>query len=471
MSPSVFVCGDSPSMSDGADDTVVIEGLCRDPGLISLTDRETDRAVLVLHDGAYDLSAVQKALRTIDVDPIGAQILDIRPTDDPVMVGVNLVGLVARATAFAGSQPEHVKPVLPKVVTRRGFLKPPVPVYVAAPLIDTQSCAAGQGCRACVDVCPQEAYLWRAGTISYDKDACIPCGACVTTCPVGAIENPAVTTAMLEAQVRAIVDSVSEPVGIRFVCSRGSIKPKNGWFDIQVPCSSMVPGTWLLATLLLGAGAATAVACSESGCSLELDDGAIQANDLAYAVLSEVGLEPERVVGTVILEPIVADSVPDPFATDRTSELLLMLSSATTSAFDIIHPASNVGVVEIDASACTLCGQCAKTCPTHALIESYAGDTVAISFDSNSCVNCTQCVSACPEILRGAITVTGRIDTEILTAGRVVLNEGAVATCEVCGKAIAPATMMGRIGDLLGEEFAATLAVLKDRCLDCRGRR
>ncbi|MCL1595096.1 MAG: 4Fe-4S binding protein, partial [Actinomycetia bacterium] len=300
MSTSVFVCGDRPSIPEGATDAFVIDGLCRDPGLIDLVDRETERAVVVLHEGAYDLSAVQKALRGIDVDPIGAQIVDLHQSDDPEMLGVTLTGLVARAAAFAGSEPEHVKPVLPKAVTRRGFLKPPVPVYVAVPLIDTQSCAADQGCRACVDVCPQEAYLWRAGTIVYDKDACIPCGACVTTCPVAAIENPAVTPAMLEAQVRAIVDSVPEPVGIRFVCTDGSIEPHSGWFDVEVPCSSMVPGTWLLASLLLGAGAATAVPCSESGCALGLDDGAIQANDLAHAVLTEVGLEPERVCGTVI---------------------------------------------------------------------------------------------------------------------------------------------------------------------------
>ena len=36
--------------------------------------------------------------------------------------------------------------------------------------------------------------------------------------------------------------------------------------------------------------------------------------------------------------------------------------------------------------------------------------------------------------------------------------------------AIAPATMMNRISDLLGEEFQDTMKMLETRCLDCRGR-
>jgi ferredoxin len=276
---------------------------------------------------------------------------------------------------------------------------------------------------------------------------------------------------MLEAQIRALVDAAEHPVGIRFVCSRGAADPRRGWFDVEVPCTSMVPGTWLLACLLLGAGAATAMACGASGCSLELDDGAIQANDLAHAVLSGLGLEPAMVSGAGIYDPLPSQQLEDPFSSDRAPYIVLALARAAQLDIDVVHPASNIGVVEIDASACTLCGQCAKTCPTHALVESYDGDTVSISFDALSCVNCTQCVSACPEIRRGAISVTGRISTVMLDGGRRDLNEGTIATCEVCGKAIAPAPMMNRIGDLLGEEYAATMAVLANRCLDCRGRR
>ena len=471
MNTTVFVCADQPRIVDATPGVVAVEGLCRDPAQMSRLGIETDRAVVVLHADAYDLPAVQKAIRGMDVDPIGAQIREVRPDVDAAHLLVEIYGLTARASAFVESAPEHLKPVFPRATTRRGFLKPPAPVYVAVPSVDHRVCAAGDGCRACVEVCPQDAYLWQAGRIAYDKDACVSCGLCVTTCPVGAIENPTATAAMLEAQIRTLVNDAEHPAGIRFVCSRGAIDPRRGWFDVEVPCTSMVNGTWLLACLLLGAGAATAMTCGESGCGLELGDGAIQANDLAHAVLSSLGMEPNMVSGAGIYDPLPSQQVEDLFSNDRAPYIVLALARSTQGDIDVVHPASNIGIVEIDASACTLCGQCAKTCPTHALVESYDGDTVSISFDAQSCVNCTQCVSACPEIRRGAISVTGRISTAILDEGRHDLNEGTIATCEVCGKAIAPAMMMGRIGDLLGPEFEATMAVLANRCLDCRGRR
>lgn len=471
MTTTIFVCGDQPRVTNDASDLVVVDGLCQDPHQMKALALDADRVVLVLHEKSYDLPDVQKALRSIDVDPLGVQITDVGPGVDAASLSVTIGGLRARASAFERSAPENAKPLYPESVSRRGFLRPPTPMYIAAPRVDHDMCAADDGCRACVDVCPQNAYQWQTGRVIFDKETCMPCGQCVTTCPTGAIENPAITSAMLDAQVRALLDQVDEPTGIRFVCSRGSIEPRDGWSDVSVPCTSMVQGSWLLACLLIGAQGATAVPCGESRCPLELDVGAIQANDLAHTVLSEAGLEPGMVTGDAIHDPILLDGFDDPFGRDRAPDVMLAIAQVAQREINVVHPASNTGVVEIDASACTLCGQCAKTCPTNALVETYEGDLVSISFDARSCVNCTQCVSACPEIRRGAISVVGRVDVAMLVSGRQSLNEGSVETCEVCGKAIAPATMMNRIADLLGEEFEATTAMLRGRCLDCRGRR
>jgi ferredoxin len=199
--------------------------------------------------------------------------------------------------------------------------------------------------------------------------------------------------------------------------------------------------------------------------------GAIQANDLAHAVLAESGFDPIVVSGETLGEPLPVSDLEDPFGRLGAATVMLALASITELTIDVRHPAANTGVVEIDSSACTLCGQCAKTCPTHALLEVYEDDMVSISFDAKACVNCTQCVSACPEIARGAISVTGRVSVGLLSAGRQTLNAGTVATCEFCGNVIAPSTMMSRIGDLLGDEFEGTMAMLGSRCLDCRGSR
>ena len=134
------------------------------------------------------------------------------------------------------------------------------------------------------------------------------------------------------------------------------------------------------------------------------------------------------------------------------------------------NSSADLGIVSINNTSCTLCGQCAKICPTNALTESYEDDDVSIAFDPRLCVNCSQCVSTCPEIDNGAITVSGGFGTAALSAGKQVLNRGPVATCEICDKAFAPGPMMDRIAELLGPEFDATMAVVGRRCLDCRGR-
>ena len=467
MSATVFVCGDSPELPITTPDAVIVDGLCRDPSLVRDLGTQSGRAVVVLHSESFDLSALQKALRRIGIDPLGAQILDVSSDDDPSALSLQVEGLKQRANAFATSAPAHAKPVLSGPVTRRGFLRPPTPTYVAVPRVDDSTCAAGDGCRACVDVCPQGAYQWSAGRIIYDKNACIPCGRCVTSCPTGAIENPAATPAMIDAQVRAVINAAEMPIGIRFVCSRGSLDAKSGWADISVPCASMIPASWLLACRLLGASRVKAVPCSDSGCPIDGDAIATEANDIALAVLTQTGFEAGMVAGEPPNDELAGTNL---FDQQNAADIMLAFVASTDINFTVESEAAQFGEVSIDDTTCTLCGQCAKICPTNALRESYEDEIIAISFDAKACVNCRQCIAECPEIRRGAISVRGLIDTRRLAAGRVTLNEGTVASCEICGNAIAPATMMNRIGDLLGEEFQDTMKMLETRCLDCRGR-
>lgn len=456
-----------PQIETPAD--LIFENLCQDPGQLD-TLRGTEGLVLILHRGGYDLPDFQRAARAIDVDPLGLQIVEVGEDSTVGSFHARLAGVVARASEFEGSLPEQSKPMVDRVMTRRGFLRPLTPTYIAAPFIDQQVCVASDGCRACVAVCPREAYQWRNGQIEYDMDACVPCGRCVTGCPVGAISNPTVTPAMVEAQVRASVGASANPVGIRFVCSRGSMVANAEWVDVVVPCSSMVTATWLLACLLLGAGGATAVPCGRCGCSLGLDEIATEVNHLASIVVEGAGLDPRITTGTVVGDTLDTPREEGLFDHRAAPKVVETFASATTGSVEVSDPSANLGIVEINASTCTLCGQCAKTCPTDALMESYHGDEVSITFDPTLCVNCTQCLGSCPEMDNRAITVVGKYDSAVLAGEPRTLNQGQVASCEVCGKAFAPMSMMARISELLGPDFDATLSVVRTRCLDCRGR-
>ena len=152
MNTAVFVCGDGPPLAVTTPGVVIIEGLCRNPGLLRDCSSGADRAVVVLHSDSFDLPAVQRALRSISIDPLGAQLVGVGRGDDPSVLSYQVEGLRQRAGAFTGSVPEHAKPVFSRTPTRRGFLRPPTPAYVAAPRVDGSTCVAGDGCSTCVDV-------------------------------------------------------------------------------------------------------------------------------------------------------------------------------------------------------------------------------------------------------------------------------------------------------------------------------
>jgi Fe-S-cluster-containing hydrogenase component 2 len=235
----------------------------------------------------------------------------------------------------------------------------------------------------------------------------------------------------------------------------------------------MLPGTWLITALLVGAGSVTAVSCSDGGCPLELDEHSQVAIDFAREALVAADLDAELIAAGTgvdqIVEPVASLEFQDPFTRAGDVEAMLALNSLSENRLSVSHPGSSLGVLTIDAKACTLCAQCAQTCPTNAIAAAYEGETVSLSFDAASCTNCNQCTIACPEIKRGAISVADRVDTRLLRAGRQTINEGVVLVCESCGKPIAPSSMMDRIGELLGDEFDDTMSYLTRKCMDCRG--
>jgi NAD-dependent dihydropyrimidine dehydrogenase PreA subunit len=235
----------------------------------------------------------------------------------------------------------------------------------------------------------------------------------------------------------------------------------------------MIPGTWLITALLMGAGSVTAVSCSGSGCPLELDEHSRTAIDFARSLLAAASLDPESIpisaAAEAINSPVSRIDLASPFTHAGVVDATLALASLSEAALGVTHLGASLGVVNIDPDACTLCAQCAQTCPTGAILAEYKGEVVSLTFDAASCTNCRQCTIACPEITRGAIGVSGRIDIALLSAGRQTINEGTVLVCDSCGKPIAPSSMMDRIGELLGDGFDDTMSYLMRRCVDCRG--
>lgn len=473
MNTRTFICagtlaGEAPS--ETLSNAVVIEGLCWQPELLREHTVNADRMVLGLHRDRYSASEFQTEARRAGIDPMGIQIvvLDELP---PSAMQVALGAARARAGAYGSVEPEQLKAVFPESMSRRSFLRGPAPSYITVPTIDPKSCMAGDGCRSCFVACPEDAYRWNGRRMTFAKDACISCGICVTACPVSAISDGGLSSSMIRASVEAIVAESAAPAGIAFVCTNGAAGGMpDGWHQIAVQCTGMIPGTWVLGALMLGAGSATIIPCADSGCRFGNDRRANQALDYARSALTTAGGSVNRIplsASGAVANPSRAEPLEDPFG--RLGPVEIVLALAADSVLVAEHPGSPLGVVEIDPGACTACMACTTVCPTGALTHEFDGSSVVISFDATRCPACTQCASYCPEIKRGAIRVAKRSDSRALQIGVQELHRSETLLCERCGKPVAPKDVIERIGTMLGPDHAGAMSVISRRCIDCRG--
>ena len=475
---TIVICADHDTPAAISVDGVNViraRDFCRRPRqLEGLVPAEETTLMLALHGSETELGRVQAAVRRLGFDALGVGVVDLERLDGADSITCAIVALEARTAAYAGSQPEQVKLLRhPARTTRRELFSLGVPTYTGGPMVDPASCVAGDGCRVCVSQCPADALDWKAGTVSHDKTACVACGICVTTCPTGAVINPVAAPAAIEAEVRAAIVSRPEPSGIRFVCRAGHADFKPRWHDVEVPCTGMLTVGWLLAPLLVGARAVTATTCAENGCEVGLSHRTTATLCEAAEVLAAIGVDATRLTGDrhdydPLVKTPVSAGIFEPGSTQRAIAALLQAGNHNPGFVVLDHV--DVGSIHIDSTACTACEMCANVCPTDALHSSYDRDAVSITFDPRHCVACRQCVTVCPEIDRGAIVLATGFDPDDWSRGRRVLRVEPTASCEICGRPVAPAAMLERIGTILGDEHSGTLDMIGKRCIECRGR-
>jgi len=466
---AVFLCNDDEVPRSAVElanaSVTVLNDLCLNPRQIipMISDDETS-LVMGIHSGAVNLGAVQAIARRLGWDPLSLGVFDMAGAVDDEQVRLATAASVARSSHFPGSTPDQVKLLPSDRTTRRGLLSVGAPVYVGAPMVDPSSCVAGDGCRACAAACPADALSWTGGAIEYSINACIACGICVTACPIGAIRNPSADPTAIEAEIRTVITESSDPIGIRYRCRDSQVDCEPGWHLVEVPCTGMLTVGWLLAPRFLGAAASDAVSCSVGGCGLANDQRLeMTLRDSARAseaLWSEHGGAPE-------LSQTSAETV---WLAHRSTGRVLEAAAPPASGLAISFEATDVGLVTIDPTMCTACEMCAQVCPTDALASSVNGSGVHITLDPRLCVACGQCVATCPEVDKGAISLSRQFDLSEWQLGRREVRHEPTPLCEICGQPVAPAAMLSRIEEMLGEDATATMAMISRRCVSCRGR-
>jgi ferredoxin len=472
---TVVVCEDHgtplPDLDRVTTEFTALAGLCKDPSVLSDADI-TNLEALVLHEGEYDLGFIQGAIRRLGVDPLGVPIVTLTDTATTEQLIVLAAGVVARHRAFHGTRPEHAKMQWPTLMSRRRLFALGVPQYIGAPSIDHALCSAEHGCRLCVESCPVSALKSVSGNIMYNVDICFACGICVTTCPTGATVNPTATEDQIAAQIQAMISAAKGPIGIEFRCRNA--RPgllEDGWYPVEVPCTGMLTIGWLLAPLVLGAGAVAAPSCDTRGCSIGSDDLFAAHLVDASSMLGELAISELHILNEgrgAVPGPLTDGDTPSLANFDDTTVYLALGAVAGIADAVFTSTTGAVGVVTINKLVCTACEQCAAVCPSHALAAHQHDETVEISFDPFLCVGCGMCLSTCPERGRGAITLKRNFDLEELKLGPRLVLTGSTSLCERCGDPIAPSAMLDRIHSMLGPEHAGILDLISRRCPNCR---
>ncbi|MCL6644882.1 MAG: methyltransferase domain-containing protein [Dehalococcoidia bacterium] len=406
----------------------------------------------------------------------------------------------------------------------KGGALPGVHEYESIPAAVPDRCRADRGCAQCAQRCPRGALAVVDGTVELDRSACTRCGICVTACPHEAMELPGAMPAQVEAQVAALLHAAPAalgPRGIVFTCqhdgqhhggtraasARAATAQAPGWLPVEVPCVAMVPPTWVLAALAMGA-ASVALLPAPDGCPDGTADAV--AGRVAYcrALLRALGEPDERVVcGYAVRsdgqreelralgEPdervaalpapgpwphALSDAPPPPpprphlsapeveaaFAHHARARVLahLLARHARMDVGAVAHPHSPFGLVTA-APGCTLCGACAAACPAGALLLQHDATGATLHFAAARCTACGLCLPACPE--PGVLALARITDLQRLCSGPVVLARSAHRRCAACGAPFAVEAMAAKVAALLGE--ASTAARLVARlCPACR---
>lgn len=182
-----------------------------------------------------------------------------------------------------------------------------IEVELAKAYVDKQVCI---GCGACASSCPYNAIKWQAfGTPEVIEVVCKGCGICAATCPVSAMQLRHFKDEQITPQIRAILDSESiskdEPVILCLVCQgvssaveiAGFVKPEHfkNLRIIQVPCTGRIDALHIFNAFKHKARGVLIAGCVPSQC--HYIDGNLKAKERVEAMkkaLEILGIGGER---------------------------------------------------------------------------------------------------------------------------------------------------------------------------------
>lgn len=319
--------------------------------------------------------------------------------------------------------------------------------YKEKPFANSNRCLRGASgradvCSRCLDVCPVHAITINKQSVGIGED-CRKCGLCAAVCPVEAFSTRRHTPRQVYDQIARVASAYEQcyvtctralkrlPQGNEVVLACVGAVPRDVWFSLLADYNNIsvyLPiGICDRCRTTTGEATyvdaiATAEEWADAGLGLEVDESAMT-HELTRAYkrsqfVSSALTSAERLVSRAAPPLAGAKAVAQKISdhSKRIDQLQRTLEGAVgakTSANRqrmltqsrklmmgaLQHDEGLADFVKLerpvcDAALCTACGECAKTCTTHAIDLERNG---SVTVQSAYCVSCGACVTVCEE--------------------------------------------------------------------------
>jgi len=293
-------------------------------------------------------------------------------------------------------------------------------------------------CSECVDICPEDAFIFDRGKLRLDSNRCKNCSVCIGVCPTEALSV-----------------SFFDPNGYIL-----SIKDEKIFLSCKkdTPCLSVFSVQNFISLALRK----NSVVCDLSFCSdCELNknnsiyDPIIKRVDEANSFLEEIGVlkeveienekreNPRRLLFKKMFnttKELIKEDIDIKVLSDvknRAPIKNIVLKNSIKKEFQNIKNSivstnySFLSNKEISFELCTNCGDCVKFCPTEALF--YSQDGRSIRFLSGKCIACGICNDVCKPK-----AITDKEDLDLIEYAFDREQELVLHTFEICSECKTP---------------------------------
>ena len=272
-----------------------------------------------------------------------------------------------------------------------------LPTVVAERCVHTQLTQAS--CRACVDVCPVNAWVIDDESLGIDTEACDGCGLCTTACPQGAIISPQALPVLSENRTSAL-----------FACEKAGVNGPDG----IIPCLHILGLQELLrlyrnGTYRLSVATGNCASCIRNG-AVNLPDlikrlnGLLESRNLETIKLQVADREQWNRQLQTFSKPVLSRR--DFFRKAAASSMTIGMDLAGLTEERAFIPPGKIlprtrrnNIIpfapRIDPTRCNGCNACARLCPQGAITLSDSGDDLHYHLDAECCTGCAICLDIC----------------------------------------------------------------------------